>query len=110
MEGNTFCHSKEGGTYVPPRKLRNWLKLFLAIVIIILLIKAASFSEYIPWIKKEFKALRESDIQTGLFWWADVHEVAEAERHFKKLNLIKQSFSETDKLDKSKNNKKKNNN
>lgn len=91
------CNSREGGTYVPPKKSIRWLRLLISIFMIILFIKLASFSEHLPWIKNEFKALRESGIQTGLFWWADVQEVAQAERHFKKLNLIEQSLSETQK-------------
>lgn len=97
MIDNSCKSIKEGGTNVPPKKLKGWLKLLISILVIIIFIRVASFSEHLPWIKNEFKALRDSGIQTGLFWWADVHEVAEAEKHFKKLNLIRNSSNELSK-------------
>lgn len=99
---NISCrrNSIEGGTNVPPKRFIRWLKLLISLIIIVFFIKIASFSERLPWIKSEFKALRDSGIQTGLFWWADVHEVAEAEKHFKKLNLMKQSSFEFSKSEK----------
>ncbi len=101
MNKNSHCNTKMGGTSVPPKKLKGLLKLLISILIIIIFIRVASFSENLPFIKNEFKALRDRGIQTGLFWWADVQEVAEAEKHFKRLNLIRQSSNELSKSEKS---------
>lgn len=91
--------SKGGEELFSPQKnpTEGWIKLILSILMIFLFIKLVSFAEYLPGIKRDFKAIRDSGIQTGFFWWADVHEVAEAEKHFKRLHLINATHYELQK-------------
>lgn len=77
-----------GGPSGPARSLSPWLWLVLFVLLIVVFIRLAPLSERIPWVGPQVKALRESGVETGAFWWADVPEVGEAERHFRGLDLI----------------------
>lgn len=79
-----------GGPDGPPSPFRRWLWLMAFVLLIVVFVRLAPLSERIPLIGTQVKIMRDSGVEVGAFWWTDVPEVSEAERHFKGLNLIQE--------------------
>jgi hypothetical protein len=71
----------EAGRETPPGNLfYRWLSFIVGIFLIAGLIFISPALERVPGIGPMIEALRESGVEVGAFWWADMPEVSEAER------------------------------
>ena len=58
--------------------------LAAAVLLVAAFLFAAPALERLPGIGARIEVLRESGVDAGAFWWADVPEVKDAERHIRR--------------------------
>jgi hypothetical protein len=93
---NLFPKSWRGPDGSPPESLRRWLLLIAFVLLTVVFVQhIAPLSDRIPWISTQVKAIRDSAVETGAFWWSNVPEVGKAERHFRGLNLIHEKLGKS---------------
>jgi len=76
--------SVPGGRKRPPGNFfQRWLAFIIGVLLLAGLVFTAPVLERLPGLGPRIEALRESGVETGAFWWADVPEVSEAERYIR---------------------------
>jgi hypothetical protein len=75
-----------GGPQGPPGSLKRWLRLAAALLLLAGFVALAPLADRLPGIGPQVKALRDSGVESGAWWWASVPEVAEAVRHMRGVN------------------------
>lgn len=74
-----------GGPPGPPGTIRRRLMmLMVAVAAVIAFLSAAPALERLPGLGARIEVLRESGVDAGAFWWADVPQVKEGERHIRR--------------------------
>lgn len=79
----TYNHNTGDGLPSPVSLFRRWLRLLLAFALIALASYLVPGVEKLPYVGPEIKALRESGIEVGAWYYDDVEQYFEAERYIR---------------------------